>query len=138
LNQCRGKGEDTFGLKDEDWQLYKLMSKDTDDDDDVMDPDEDELARVATKLQVVLLSVLKDLFFFFFCSQVHVCKQVYIMHRDGVRIYLVLIGGTILILLRPRTDMAQLMQCPPPPAGISLRKRLKGFFLLCRNLTLLL
>ncbi|XWS56597.1 hypothetical protein CRYUN_Cryun09bG0099400 [Craigia yunnanensis] len=27
----RGKGEDTFGAKDEDWQLYKLMSKDNDD-----------------------------------------------------------------------------------------------------------
>ncbi|KAF3333647.1 actin-related protein 5-like isoform X1 [Carex littledalei] len=47
----KGKGEDTFGLKDEDWQLYKLMSKDTDDDDDVVDPDEAELERVATKLQ---------------------------------------------------------------------------------------
>lgn len=44
-------------MKDEDWQLYKLMSKDTEDDDDVMDPDEAELARVATKLQVELLSV---------------------------------------------------------------------------------
>ncbi|KAE9465274.1 hypothetical protein C3L33_02818, partial [Rhododendron williamsianum] len=36
----RGKGEDTFGIKDEDWQLYKLMSKDNDDDDE--GPDEDE------------------------------------------------------------------------------------------------
>lgn len=33
------------------------MSKDTDDDDDVADPDEAELERVATKLQVELLSV---------------------------------------------------------------------------------
>ncbi|KAJ4769112.1 Actin-related protein 5 [Rhynchospora pubera] len=48
----KGKGEDTFGLKDEDWQLYKLMSKDTDDDDDdVVNPDEAELERVAAKLQ---------------------------------------------------------------------------------------
>ncbi|CAN0909536.1 Actin-related protein 5 [Linum grandiflorum] len=36
----RGKGEDTFGARDEDWQLYKLMSKDNDDDED--GPDEDE------------------------------------------------------------------------------------------------
>ena len=37
----RGKGEDTFGAKDEDWQLYKLMSKDIDDGDE--GPDEDNV-----------------------------------------------------------------------------------------------
>lgn len=49
----RGKGEDTFGQKDEDWQLYKLMSRDNDDDDDEKpDPDESELARISSRLQV--------------------------------------------------------------------------------------
>ncbi|KAL8170538.1 hypothetical protein V2J09_022342 [Rumex salicifolius] len=47
----RGKGEDTFGAKDEDWQLYKLMSKDNDDEDEGPDEDESELARLSTKLQ---------------------------------------------------------------------------------------
>lgn len=47
----RGKGEDTFGAKDEDWQLYKLMSKDNDDDDDGLDADEAELSRISSKLQ---------------------------------------------------------------------------------------
>ncbi|XP_072993227.1 actin-related protein 5 isoform X1 [Typha latifolia] len=47
----RGKGEDTFGARDEDWQLYKLMSKDNDDDDNGQDDDEAELARVSSKLQ---------------------------------------------------------------------------------------
>ncbi|XP_077244016.1 actin-related protein 5 [Tasmannia lanceolata] len=47
----RGKGEDTFGTRDEDWQLYKLMSKDNDDDDDGPDVDEAELARVTSRLQ---------------------------------------------------------------------------------------
>ncbi|XP_017984833.1 PREDICTED: actin-related protein 5 isoform X1 [Theobroma cacao] len=49
----RGKGEDTFGAKDEDWQLYKLMSKDNDDDDDGADVDEAELARVCARLQEI-------------------------------------------------------------------------------------
>ncbi|XWS07743.1 hypothetical protein CRYUN_Cryun41cG0016800 [Craigia yunnanensis] len=49
----RGKGEDTFGAEDEDWQLYKLMSKDNDDDDDVADEDEAELARVCSRLQEI-------------------------------------------------------------------------------------
>ncbi|XP_058109598.1 actin-related protein 5 isoform X2 [Magnolia sinica] len=47
----RGKGEDTFGARDEDWQLYKLMSKDDDDDDDGLDEDEAELSRISTRLQ---------------------------------------------------------------------------------------
>ncbi|XVE69212.1 hypothetical protein DITRI_Ditri09bG0133600 [Diplodiscus trichospermus] len=49
----RGKGEDTFGARDEDWQLYKLMSKDNDDDDDEADEDEAELARVCSRLQEI-------------------------------------------------------------------------------------
>ncbi|KAK6933159.1 Actin family [Dillenia turbinata] len=48
----RGKGEDTFGARDEDWHLYKLMSKDNDDDDEGPDEDEAELARVTSRLQV--------------------------------------------------------------------------------------
>ncbi len=48
----RGKGEDTFGARDEDWQLYKLMSKDNDDDDEGPDQDEAELARLSSRLQV--------------------------------------------------------------------------------------
>lgn len=48
----RGKGEDTFGTKDEDWQLYKLMSKDNDDEDDGPNEDEAELARITSRLQV--------------------------------------------------------------------------------------
>ncbi|KAI3987090.1 hypothetical protein MKX01_036880 [Papaver californicum] len=48
----RGKGEDTFGAREEDWQLYKLMSKDNDDDDeDEQDEDESELARITSRLQ---------------------------------------------------------------------------------------
>ncbi|KAK9700112.1 hypothetical protein RND81_08G217800 [Saponaria officinalis] len=47
----RGKGEDTFGARDEDWQLYKLMSKDNDDDEDGPDEDEAEIARISTRLQ---------------------------------------------------------------------------------------
>lgn len=50
----RGKGEDTFGAKDEDWQLYKLMSKDNDDDDEEPDEDNTELARISSRLQVRL------------------------------------------------------------------------------------
>ncbi|KAG0487814.1 hypothetical protein HPP92_006625 [Vanilla planifolia] len=49
----RGKGEDTFGARDEDWQLYKLMSRDNDDDDDSCEEDEAELARVTTRLQEI-------------------------------------------------------------------------------------
>lgn len=49
----RGKGEDTFGAKDEDWQLYKLMSRDNDDDDEGTDADEAELARISARLQEV-------------------------------------------------------------------------------------
>ncbi|CAA6656803.1 unnamed protein product [Spirodela intermedia] len=50
----RGKGEDTFGAREEDWQLYKLMSRDNDDDDDnERDEEEAELARVASKLQEI-------------------------------------------------------------------------------------
>ncbi|BAT86032.1 Actin-related protein [Vigna angularis] len=47
----RGKDEDTFGAKDEDWQLYKLMSKDNDDGDEGPDEDDTELARISSKLQ---------------------------------------------------------------------------------------
>ncbi|GAB4831817.1 Actin- protein 5 [Ancistrocladus abbreviatus] len=47
----RGKGEDTFGAKDEDWQLYSLMSRDNDDEDEGPDEDEAELARVSSRLQ---------------------------------------------------------------------------------------
>lgn len=53
----RGKGEDTFGARDEDWQLYKLMSKDNDDDDNGQDEDEAELARVTSRLQVSFLQL---------------------------------------------------------------------------------
>ncbi|XP_012572029.1 actin-related protein 5 isoform X2 [Cicer arietinum] len=49
----RGKGEDTFGAKDEDWQLYKLMSKDNDDDDEEPDEDNTELARISSRLQLL-------------------------------------------------------------------------------------
>lgn len=53
----RGKGEDTFGLKDEDWQLYKLMSRDNEDDDEDSnnkpDPEEIELARVSSRLREI-------------------------------------------------------------------------------------
>ena len=48
----RGKGEDTFGSRDEDWQLYKLMSKDNDHDDEGLDQDEAEVARISSRLQV--------------------------------------------------------------------------------------
>ncbi|KAL9249743.1 Actin-related protein [Drosera capensis] len=49
----RGKGEDTFGAKDDDWELYKLMSKDHDDEDEGQDEDELELSRLSSKLQVL-------------------------------------------------------------------------------------
>lgn len=48
----RGKGEDTFGVRDEDWQLYKLMSKDNDDEDEKPNEDEAELSRISSRLQV--------------------------------------------------------------------------------------
>lgn len=48
----RGKGEDTFGARDEDWQLYKLMSKDAEDEDEEQDENEAELARISSRLQV--------------------------------------------------------------------------------------
>lgn len=60
----RGKGEDTFGARDEDWQLYKLMSKDNDDDDNGQDEDEAELARVTSRLQV---SFLRLCIFIIYC-----------------------------------------------------------------------
>ncbi|KAI4372976.1 hypothetical protein MLD38_011152 [Melastoma candidum] len=47
----RGKGEDTFGARDEDWELYKLMSRDNDDEDEGPDPDEAELIRISSRLQ---------------------------------------------------------------------------------------
>ncbi|KAH7855096.1 hypothetical protein Vadar_021202 [Vaccinium darrowii] len=49
----RGKGEDTFGIRDEDWQLYKLMSKDNDDDDEGPDEDEAELGRMSARLKEI-------------------------------------------------------------------------------------
>lgn len=49
----RGKGEDTFGARDEDWQLYKLMSRDNDDDDEGPDKDETELSRISSRLQEI-------------------------------------------------------------------------------------
>ncbi|XP_052186914.1 actin-related protein 5 isoform X2 [Diospyros lotus] len=49
----RGKGEDTFGIRDEDWQLYKLMSKDNDDEDEGPDEDETELARISSRLKEI-------------------------------------------------------------------------------------
>lgn len=61
----RGKGEDTFGARDEDWQLYKLMSRDNDDDDDSLEEDETELARVTNRLQV---SFMQKLILFMFCG----------------------------------------------------------------------
>ena len=54
----RGKGEDTFGAKDEDWQLYKLMSKDIDDGDEGPDEDDAELARISSRLQVSFMSFI--------------------------------------------------------------------------------
>ena len=54
----RGKGEDTFGARDEDWQLYKLMSRDNDDEDEGPDEDETEIARVSSRLQASQSSYL--------------------------------------------------------------------------------
>ncbi|EES00326.1 hypothetical protein BDA96_03G077500 [Sorghum bicolor] len=47
----RGKGEDTFGMRDEDWLVYNKMSKDNDDDSN--DDDESELVRITSKLQEI-------------------------------------------------------------------------------------
>lgn len=47
----RGKDEDTFGLHDEDWQLYKRMSKDADDLEEA-DDEEAELSRLTNRLKV--------------------------------------------------------------------------------------
>ncbi|KAJ1282642.1 hypothetical protein BS78_03G067400 [Paspalum vaginatum] len=47
----RGKGEDTFGMRDEDWLVYNKMSKDNDDDGN--DDEESELVRIASKLQEI-------------------------------------------------------------------------------------
>lgn len=47
----RGKEEDTFGMDDEDWQLYKRMSKDADDVDED-DDQEAELAWLTNRLKV--------------------------------------------------------------------------------------
>ncbi|EPS59268.1 hypothetical protein M569_15540, partial [Genlisea aurea] len=57
----RGKGEDTFGARDEDWELYKHMSRDNDDDDDDVQPDTDEaeLARLSSRLQEIDPTFLK-------------------------------------------------------------------------------
>jgi actin-related protein 5 len=46
----RGKDEDTFGMNDEDWELYKRVGKDTDGDDED-DEDEAELARINIRLK---------------------------------------------------------------------------------------
>ncbi|KAJ7533619.1 hypothetical protein O6H91_13G057200 [Diphasiastrum complanatum] len=48
----RGKEEDTFGIKDEDWQLYKQMDKDHNEDEE-FDEDEAELGRLNTRLQEI-------------------------------------------------------------------------------------
>ncbi|XP_051222351.1 actin-related protein 5 isoform X1 [Lolium perenne] len=48
----RGKGEDTFGMRDEDWLVYNKMSKENEEDNDG-DDDESELARIASKIQEV-------------------------------------------------------------------------------------
>jgi actin-related protein 5 len=64
----RGKGEDTFGMRDEDWLVYNKMSKENEEDNDG-DDDESELARIASKIQVrphsraflfMMLSILSD------------------------------------------------------------------------------
>lgn len=48
----RGKEEDTFGMKDEDWQLYKKMGKD---DAEEIEEDEAEYSRLTLRLKVNLL-----------------------------------------------------------------------------------
>lgn len=50
----RGKEEDTFGMDDEDWQLYKRMSKDADDVDED-DDQEAELAWLTNRLKVHII-----------------------------------------------------------------------------------
>jgi len=50
----QGKGEGTFGARDEDWQLYKLMSRDNDDQDE----DETELTCVSSRREVSQSSYL--------------------------------------------------------------------------------
>lgn len=50
----RGKEEDTFGMRDEDWQLYKRMGKDGEDDEDA-EEDEAELARIEERLKVSVI-----------------------------------------------------------------------------------
>jgi actin-related protein 5 len=55
----RGKEEDTFGMNDEDWQLYKRMSKDADDLDE--DDDQDtELAWLTNRLKVLCLTCARS------------------------------------------------------------------------------
>ncbi|CAM0878507.1 unnamed protein product [Alopecurus aequalis] len=49
----RGKGEDTFGMRDEDWLVYNKMSKENEEDNDGNEDDESELARIASKIQEV-------------------------------------------------------------------------------------
>ena len=48
----RGKGEDTFGMRDEDWLVYNKMSKENEEDNDGNEDDESELTRIASKIQV--------------------------------------------------------------------------------------
>lgn len=48
----RGKEEDTFGMKDEDWQLYKRMGRDGEEDEDA-EEDDAELARLEERLKVI-------------------------------------------------------------------------------------
>lgn len=56
----RGKDEDTFGMNDEDWQLYKRMGKDSDDIEEA-DDEEAELARLTSRLQVCAIYPLRRL-----------------------------------------------------------------------------
>jgi actin-related protein 5 len=48
-----GKEEDTFGMRDEDWQLYKKMAKDGEEDEDA-EEDDAELSRLEERLKVYL------------------------------------------------------------------------------------
>ncbi|KAG6542579.1 hypothetical protein Mapa_016050 [Marchantia paleacea] len=48
----RGKEEDTFGMRDEDWQLYKRMGKDGEEDEDA-EEDDAELVRLEARLQEI-------------------------------------------------------------------------------------
>lgn len=56
----RGKDEDTFGLHDEDWQLYKRMSKDADDLEEA-DDEEAELSRLTNRLKVCCSEAFKKI-----------------------------------------------------------------------------